>query len=190
MTVSSREHHLPGVEINAIRAWARAGSFECAVPNGLLNAPDMGLLGGPVTLSQRVAQGWAGCMLGINGQWMPLCLGRLPLKMLGVLLRVGAGVMDDAIPMVRRRIERVELQRCRAGIDDGVGGFAENDAIATGYLDDIEIKTEDAEIKIDGNKATVYPVDIEGTFGTVTLELVGELRDGKYMLTTLDAFGI
>jgi len=65
-----------------------------------------------------------------------------------------------------------------------------DDAIATGYLDDIEIKTEDAEIKIDGNKATVYPVDIEGTFGTVTLELVGELRDGKYMLTTLDAFGI
>jgi len=65
-----------------------------------------------------------------------------------------------------------------------------DDAIATGYLDDIEIKTDDTEIKIDGNKATVYPVDIEGMFGTVTLELVGELRDGKYMLTTLDAFGI
>ena len=64
------------------------------------------------------------------------------------------------------------------------------DAIATGYLDDIEIQTEDTEVKIDGDKATVYPVDIVGMFGTVTLELVGEMRDGKYMLTTMDAFGI
>ncbi len=65
-----------------------------------------------------------------------------------------------------------------------------DDAIATGYLDDIEIQTEDAEVKIDGDKAVVYPVDIVGMFGTVTLELVGEMRDGQYMLTTIDAFGI
>jgi len=65
-----------------------------------------------------------------------------------------------------------------------------DDAIATGYLDDVKILTEDTEVKIDGNKATVYPVDLEGSFGTVTLELVGEMRDGKYMLTTMDAFGI
>jgi len=45
-------------------------------------------------------------------------------------------------------------------------------------------------VKIDGEKAVVYPVDIVGSFGTVTLELVGETRDGQYMLTTIDAFGI
>ena len=65
-----------------------------------------------------------------------------------------------------------------------------DDAIATGYLDDIEIQTEDTEVEIDGDEAVVYPVDIVGMFGTVTLELVGEMRDGEYMLTTIDAFGI
>ncbi|HDP35835.1 MAG TPA: hypothetical protein ENN29_12085 [Candidatus Hydrogenedentes bacterium] len=65
-----------------------------------------------------------------------------------------------------------------------------DDAIATGYLDDIEILTEDAEVKIDGDKAVLYPIDITGIFGTVTLELVGEMRDGQYMLVSMDAFGI
>jgi hypothetical protein len=40
--------------------------------------------------------------------------------MLGVLLRIGAGVVDDAVPMIRRRIERVELQGNAAHIDDVV----------------------------------------------------------------------
>jgi hypothetical protein len=38
----------------------------------------------------------------------------------GVGLRVGAGMVDDAVPMIRRRIERIELQGNTAGIDDVV----------------------------------------------------------------------
>ncbi len=65
-----------------------------------------------------------------------------------------------------------------------------DDAIFVGYLDDVEIKMDDAEVEIDGDKGVVYPVDILGSFGSVTLELIGELRDGKLMLVSMDAFGL
>ena len=35
-------------------------------------------------------------------------------------LRVVAGMVDDAVPMIRRRIERIEFQWNTAGIDDVV----------------------------------------------------------------------
>ena len=64
------------------------------------------------------------------------------------------------------------------------------DALAAGFLDDIEIKFDDTEITFEGEKVVAYPVDIVGVFGSGTLELVGEKRNGQYMLTTLDAFGL
>ena len=42
-------------------------------------------------------------------------------------LCVGAGMVDDAVAMIRRRIERVELQRNTAGIDDVVFGPSRDD---------------------------------------------------------------
>jgi hypothetical protein len=45
---------------------------------------------------------------------------RFAVEVLVVGLRVGAGMVDNAVPMIRRRIERVELQRNSAGIDDVV----------------------------------------------------------------------
>ena len=47
-------------------------------------------------------------------------LRRLAVEVFVVGLRVVAGMVDDAVPMIRRRIERVELQRNTAGIDDVV----------------------------------------------------------------------
>src|ERR1017187_5456821 len=43
---------------------------------------------------------------------------RLAVEMLVVGLRVLAGMVDDAVPMIRRRIERIELQWNTAGIND------------------------------------------------------------------------
>jgi hypothetical protein len=40
------------------------------------------------------------------------------IKVLDVGLRVVTDVMDDAVPMIRRGKERIELQRNTAGIDD------------------------------------------------------------------------
>jgi hypothetical protein len=45
----------------------------------------------------------------------------------GVGLRVVAGIVDDAVPMIRRRIERIELQWNIAGIDDVVIGSSRDD---------------------------------------------------------------
>src|SRR5450830_2065828 len=45
---------------------------------------------------------------------------RFVVEVFGVGLRIGASMVDDAVPMIRRRIERIELQRNTAGIDDVV----------------------------------------------------------------------
>src|SRR5450830_939821 len=45
---------------------------------------------------------------------------RFAIEVFVIGLRVGAGMVDDAVPMIRRRIERIELQRNTAGIDDVV----------------------------------------------------------------------
>ena len=45
---------------------------------------------------------------------------RFTIEVFVVRFRIGAGRVDNAVPMVRRRIERIELQWTRAGVDDVV----------------------------------------------------------------------
>jgi len=45
---------------------------------------------------------------------------RFAVEVFVVGLSVGAGGVGDAVPMILRRIERIELQRNTAGIDDVV----------------------------------------------------------------------
>src|SRR5665647_711330 len=52
---------------------------------------------------------------------------RFAVEVLVVGLRIGAGMVDDAVPMVRGRIERIELQWSTAGIDDVVLRPGRND---------------------------------------------------------------
>jgi hypothetical protein len=47
-------------------------------------------------------------------------LRRLAVEVFAVGLRVVAGMVDDAVPMIWRRVERVELEWDTAGIDDVV----------------------------------------------------------------------
>ncbi len=63
-------------------------------------------------------------------------------------------------------------------------------ALFMGYLDDLRVVTDDTEIKFEGDKAKVYPIDLQGTFGSVTLELILENRDGKWQITGMDAVGL
>ncbi len=59
------------------------------------------------------------------------------------------------------------------------------------YADDIEIITDDAEFEREGDEVTVYPVDVEGAFGSVTIEFVAQLEeDGVWRITGLDISGI
>ncbi len=75
------------------------------------------------------------------------------------------------------------------GDKEGLLDFLQQ-AVDMGYLEDIEVSTEDAEVEIDGDEATVYPVDVEGAFGSVTLEFILEKIDGIWSVTSLDASGI
>lgn len=43
-----------------------------------------------------------------------------PIEVFIVGLRVGAGMVDHTIPMIRRCVKRIEFQRNTAGIDDVV----------------------------------------------------------------------
>jgi hypothetical protein len=45
---------------------------------------------------------------------------RFAVEVLVIGLGLGSGVMNDAVPMIRRRVNRIELQRGASGIDDVV----------------------------------------------------------------------
>ena len=59
----------------------------------------------------------AGCSIALAVEAL-FC--RLAVEVLGVGLRVFAGMVDDAVPMIRGGIERIELQGHAVGIDDVV----------------------------------------------------------------------
>ncbi len=63
-------------------------------------------------------------------------------------------------------------------------------AIDMGYLEGLEVNIENAEKKIEGDTASVYPIEISGPFGSVTLELIFTKEAGGWMITGLDASGI
>ncbi|HOZ46338.1 MAG TPA: hypothetical protein PLO37_11910 [Candidatus Hydrogenedentes bacterium] len=61
-----------------------------------------------------------------------------------------------------------------------------------GYLDGMEVTAQDAVVSFedDGSKATVKPIDAEGTFGKATLTLYLGRLAGEWKLVGLDIFGI
>ena len=98
--------------------------------------------------------------------------------------KVAAKDLDGAMVAVSDKFEHYEY-----GSKDELKSFLE-EAKASGYLDDFKVSTDDTEIKIEGDKAVVYPVDVEGLFGSFTLELTCTKEGDTWMLTTMDIFGI
>ncbi len=64
------------------------------------------------------------------------------------------------------------------------------DAKDMGYLDGVEVLLDDMEIKVEGDTATVYPVDISGAFGSLAMELNLTKEGGTWLVTGLDAAGL
>ena len=59
------------------------------------------------------------------------------------------------------------------------------------YAKDVKIITDDTEFEREGDTVTVYPVDVEGDFGSVTLEFEAQLEeDGAWRIIGLDISGI
>lgn len=64
------------------------------------------------------------------------------------------------------------------------------ESIDMGYLDDLTVSTEKAVIKIEGDKATVSPVDLEAAFGMAALDVELTKEGGKWLVTnvTMDQY--
>ena len=88
-----------------------------------------------------------------------------------------------------------EFEHYEWGDKEGAKEFLE-EAVDMGYLEDMEIASEDMEIELDDDatSATAYPVDIEGAFGSATLEftLGREEVEGKcvWLITGMDVSGV
>lgn len=98
--------------------------------------------------------------------------------------KLSAKDVKTAMAMVSDKFENVEY-----GDKAGLQMFLEGAADA-GYLDDIEVDMKDAKVKVNGDSATVYPIDINGSFGSATLEVVCGKADGTWKLTGLEISGI
>lgn len=71
----------------------------------------------------------------------------------------------------------------------GLTAFVQQ-GIDMGYFDDIEVSLEDAEIEVENGKASIYPVDVTGSFGSVTVEFIAYQEAGAWKLIGLDIAGI
>jgi len=73
----------------------------------------------------------------------------------------------------------------KAGLQD----FVQNAADA-GYLDGLEVVLKGAGVKVEGDKAKVQPVEVNGSFGGATLELHFGKVDGAWTLVGLNIEGV
>ena len=63
-------------------------------------------------------------------------------------------------------------------------------AMEAGYLEEAEISFQDAQIAIDGDMCSVYPVDLMSIAGSVAVEVILAKEDGEWLVTSLDIDGL
>lgn len=61
---------------------------------------------------------------------------------------------------------------------------------AEGMLEDISGDLEEAKATLQGEIVTVYPVELEGIFGTVTMEFELKNEDGTWRIVGMDMTGV
>lgn len=82
-----------------------------------------------------------------------------------------------------------DFEHYEYGDKEGIKDFL-GQAVDMGYLEDLEVNLDDAEAEADGEEIVVYPVEIMGAFGSVTLELVFKDKAGEMKISGMDASGI
>lgn len=70
----------------------------------------------------------------------------------------------------------------KAGLEDFL-----KDAVDMGYMDDMEVATDEMETEIEDGEATVYPIELEAGFGSVTIELVLKKELDKWLVVGMTA---
>lgn len=102
----------------------------------------------------------------------------------GVMDQWKAGMLaedvDATLPLVADDFEHYEW-----GDKAGMAEFLQ-EAADMGYLEDGEVSFDDTEITIEGDVATVYPVDYSASFGSATIEFTLTKRDGGWIITGMD----
>jgi len=58
------------------------------------------------------------------------------------------------------------------------------------YADDTEVSTEDVEFEQDGEEMIIYPIDVEGPWGSATLEFTAKQEGGAWKIVGVDASGV
>jgi len=106
------------------------------------------------------------------------------------------GVIDSwKAAMVAQDIEKImaayseDFSNYEVPDKDGIREFLEG-AIDMGYLEDAEIFLEDAETEIEGESATVYPIDFASAAGEVTMELTLTKEAGGWLITSMEIEGL
>jgi len=64
------------------------------------------------------------------------------------------------------------------------------DGVEQGYFDGVEITFGDADIVIDGDTATVYPIDYVNDLGAVTVELVLKKEKAGWLISDMTIEGL
>lgn len=59
---------------------------------------------------------------------------------------------------------------------------------ASGFLEGIEVDISSMKVEVDGDKATVGPIDLEGVFGGLALDFDLEKRDGKWIAVYMSQY--
>lgn len=100
-----------------------------------------------------------------------------------------AALVDEFLAVLKAQdIEKLMTYYADDFASDQGGGKAEfteflNGAKEQGFLEDMGTTIEDMDIAIDGDKASIENVELEGAFGVLTIGLKLEKRDGKWLVT-------
>ena len=99
------------------------------------------------------------------------------------------GLVDDAMAALKAGdIDTMVANYADTFESDQGGGTAEmkeflQGAKDQGFLDEIQIDLTNLVITVDGSKASAKPIDLEGAFGSLTIEFDLEKIDGRWMVT-------
>lgn len=96
--------------------------------------------------------------------------------------------LDTVMALVSDSFEHPQLGD-KAGLREFLQGAIDMGYIEM-YADDTEVSTEDTEFEEDGEELIIYPIDVEGPWGSATLEFVAKQEGGAWKIVGVDASGV
>ncbi|MCC6142801.1 MAG: hypothetical protein IT368_03235 [Candidatus Hydrogenedentes bacterium] len=135
-----------------------------------------------------------------------MCLGTI---LLGLLITTCARTSETIVPNDSQAEVRAALSTIKAGLqaqnlDAVLAGYSESfdhpeyrdkaavreflrQAYMLGYLNGLNVDDSQAEVRVDGPRAEVYPVRISAAFGTLVLKLTLIEEPSGWKISWLDA---